>query len=660
MQIAKIAKWGPCQNLSDVCTFLGNIGICCIFIQNFSKHANPLVQLMHKGTPFKFSTVQAAMQDNLKKALLNSPALCSIDYTSDSPVILAVDTSPITIGFYLCQADPVNPQKHYFARFRSILLNDCKHCFSQPKLELYGLFCTLDKRLEMVHNWLTFFNQLGDISDRNYDLLTHYTVGFFIDNAGMWQHNNHSAHKCILYQNQHIKVIYAVHDDIRHCGYYATHALVTEQYWWPFLGHDIAWYVCSCHICQTRQTRQIAIPPVVATPTLLFTKMYMDTMHLLHSASYAYIVQGQCSLTNYLEFCMLWKETAQTLGNWIFQDVLCRWGTLVEIVSDNGKPFVAALGYLEKKYHINHICISSYNLHTNSIVECLHFDVCQALFKAADGNQHRWAQAAHSIFWSKHMTPQKCMGCSPYYTATGTHPILPFDIIEANYLLPPPDSLLATTNLIVQQAIALQKRAEDLVQLHNRVYKEHNCATACFEHDHAAIICNFSFKAGDLVFVCNTAIEKALNCKMCPHYTSPLVVVSRNRSSAYILCELNGTLLHSPFAAFCMLPYHVHEHIDIPDIEQHIDITVTRLREMEATYDPDPDNPDPGEHSLQDSGAVQEADAMPTRSMRTEDSQNFSGEEKYPLRTARRVLYHFGLLRIPESFRVRTVFTELS
>jgi hypothetical protein len=143
MQIAKIAKWGPCQNLSDVCTFLGNIGICCIFIQNFSKHANPLVQLMHKGTPFKFSTVQAAMQDNLKKALLNSPALCSIDYTSDSPVILAVDTSPITIGFYLCQADPVNPQKHYFAHFRSILLNDCKHCFSQPKLELYGLFCTL-------------------------------------------------------------------------------------------------------------------------------------------------------------------------------------------------------------------------------------------------------------------------------------------------------------------------------------------------------------------------------------------------------------------------------------------------------------------------------------------------------------------------------------
>jgi hypothetical protein len=56
-----------------------------------------------------------------------------------------------------------------------------------------------DKRLEMVHDWLTFFNQPGDISDHDYDVLTRYAVGFFIDDAGMWQHNNHSAHKRILY-----------------------------------------------------------------------------------------------------------------------------------------------------------------------------------------------------------------------------------------------------------------------------------------------------------------------------------------------------------------------------------------------------------------------------------------------------------------------------
>jgi hypothetical protein len=107
---------------------------------------------------------------------------------------------------------------------------------------------------------------------------------------------------------------------------------------------------------------------------------------------------------------MLQKETMQTLGNWIFQDVLCCWGTLVKIVSDNGKLFVAMLGYLEKKYHIKHICISRYNLCMNSIVECLHFNVHQALFKAANSNQCCWAQAAHSVFWSEVHDPTEVHG----------------------------------------------------------------------------------------------------------------------------------------------------------------------------------------------------------------------------------------------------------
>ena len=124
-----------------------------------------------------------------------------------------------------------------------------------------------------------------------------------------------------------------------------------------------------CHICQLQQTCQIAIPPIVATPALLFAKMYMDTMHLPHFSSFGYIIQGRCSLTHYPEFWMLRKETAQLLGDWIFQDILCHWGTLVEIISNNSKPFIAALGHLDKKYHIKHIRISGYNSHANGIVE---------------------------------------------------------------------------------------------------------------------------------------------------------------------------------------------------------------------------------------------------------------------------------------------------
>jgi hypothetical protein len=171
---------------------------------------------------------------------------------------------------------------------------------------------------------------------------------------------------------------------------------------------------------------------------------------------------------------------------------------------------------MEKKYHIKHIWISGYNSHINGLVEHLHFDVRQALFKVSGGAKGKWSQVAHFVFWSKHVTPRKRMGCFPYFAAKETHPILPLDIIEANYLLPPPGSLLFTTDLITRRTIALQKRQDDLACLKSCVHNARNQAAIRFKCDHFATICDFDFKHRDLVLVRNTAIEKVLNCKMCP------------------------------------------------------------------------------------------------------------------------------------------------
>ena len=110
-------------------------------------------------------------------------------------------------------------------------------------------------------------------------------------------------------------------------------------------------------------------------------------MHLPKSNGYKYIVQGRCSLLHYVEFRQLRVETAVTLGEWMFEDILCRWGAISEIVTDNGPQFIKALEYLRKKYHIHHIRISGYNSRANGIVERSHFDVRQALYKAVDGVQ---------------------------------------------------------------------------------------------------------------------------------------------------------------------------------------------------------------------------------------------------------------------------------
>jgi hypothetical protein len=74
---------------------------------------------------------------------------------------------------------------------------------------------------------------------------------------------------------------------------------------------------------------------------------------------------------------------------------------------------------------------------------------------------------------------------------------------------------------------------------------------------------------------------------MCPRYIGPLIVISRNYGGAYILAELDGTVLHQPIAAFRLLPYFARKNIPLPD--ELIDIDTAHLREMEKSIDTDGD-----------------------------------------------------------------------
>ena len=67
-----------------------------------------------------------------------------------------------------------------------------------------------------------------------------------------------------------------------------------QHFWWPCIKANIVWYLCTCHICQQQQTWQLLILPVVATLAGLFSKVYMDTMHLPAAGGFKYIVQQRC------------------------------------------------------------------------------------------------------------------------------------------------------------------------------------------------------------------------------------------------------------------------------------------------------------------------------------------------------------------------------
>ena len=183
--------------------------------------------------------------------------------------------------------------------------------------------CKADDRLHHVHKWFVSIRRPDDISNKVYAAFLRHCAHFFMKDDHLWKKDPQGHHKLVIEPNNCPAILVSAHDEAGHHGDFTTRAQIVDRFWWPNLAADVAWFVKTCHLCQLCQTCNILIPPVVATPAPLFAKMYMDTMHLPKSGGFKYLVQSRCSLTHYPEYCVLCTKTAKTIGDWIFDDILC-------------------------------------------------------------------------------------------------------------------------------------------------------------------------------------------------------------------------------------------------------------------------------------------------------------------------------------------------
>ena len=189
------------------------------------------------------------------------------------------------------------------------------------------------------------------------------------------------------------------------------------------------------------------------------------------ASGYHYLVQAHCSLMAWPEWCMLRAETGRTISTFIFKEILCCWGAVSEIVTDNGSAYVAALNWLVDKYGIHHIRISAYNSRANGVVEWQHHTIHNSLVKACSGDILKWLAHALHVFWADCVTMCRSTGFFPFYMVHGIKPILPFDLDLATFLIPDLTEPLPTAELIATHARQLEKQPEDLATIHNKILK---------------------------------------------------------------------------------------------------------------------------------------------------------------------------------------------
>ena len=684
-KVEKILKWPPLTSVKEVRGFLGLCGTVRIWIRNYSLIARPLTELVRKDEEFIWDERREEAFQTLKQLITTAPVLTPIDYTSENPIVLSVDSSKIAVGFILSQEDD-NGRKRP-ARYGSIPMNERESRYSQPKLELYGLFRALrayrlyligvkvlkvevdakyikgmlnepdlqpnatinrwiqgillfdftlvhvpadkfkgpdalsrrrladdehypdeddswldnialfaglppcpsatidavsyvvppsreDKVLIEIHRFLATLEIPEDLDPQQRRRFIKRATKFFIQHEQLYKRNGaNSPLRAIINLPTRYELLVQAHEQLGHKGEHAVFQTLHKRFYWPNMWNDVRKHVSSCLPCQLRSTIKPQIPLQISIPTTLFSKVYIDVMRMpLGNGGYTSLVTARDDLSGAAEGRALQSVDSESLQDFFWESLFCRYGAIQEVTTDNGSEVQGAFALLMKRYGLPQTKITPYNSRANGVVERGHYTIREALIrtcrqqskvkrKTKYSRKHEaevladWPKYVPLVYFADRITVRPTLHVSPFYVLHGTEPLLPFDLSEASFLSDNYRSGMSTEDLLVTRMIQLEKRDEDLQKVADTLQKYRLRSKEQFEKRFEARLCTGEYNPGDLVLVRNTSIEKSADRKHQPRYLGPYEIHRRTTHGSYVLKELNGVPIRYRIAAFRLLPY---------------------------------------------------------------------------------------------------------
>jgi hypothetical protein len=302
------------------------------------------------------------------------------------------------------------------------------------------------------------------------------------------------------------------------------------------------------------------VPITISTPSTLFQKVYVDVMYMPPHGGYHYIVAAKGDLTRITEARALQSISLESLANFFREQIYYRYGAVAQVTTDNGPEVQGAFDRLVKHLGIPQIRISPYNKHANGVVERGHYILREAIVKScrkdAEGKALNWPSQISQAVFADRITINSVTGYSPYYLLHGLHPLLPFDLFEATFLVEGFHSGMQTSDLLALRIRQLQKHNRDLEQASQVLRLSRLRSKEQFNRRFAKRLQKPSYPEGSLVLVRNNRHEDTLNkFKLYPRYLGPFEVVRKTAGGSYILKELDGALHQTHYAAFRLISY---------------------------------------------------------------------------------------------------------
>lgn len=181
-----------------------------------------------------------------------------------------------------------------------------------------------------------------------------------------------------------------------HAGVSRMYNNIRRYYYWPGIHVQVKNFVKKCGDCQRYKHSRPQTEPleITTTATSAFEKIFLDLVGPLEEDQEGnrYILTLQCDLSKYIEAYPIVNKEAVTVARALVENFVLRYGIPSEIVTDQGKEFMAKV-FKEtcRVLEIKKICSTAYHHETLGSLENSHKHLGAYLRIQISKNENSWS-----------------------------------------------------------------------------------------------------------------------------------------------------------------------------------------------------------------------------------------------------------------------------
>lgn len=223
-----------------------------------------------------------------------------------------------------------------------------------------------------------------------------------------------------------------------HYGIEKTLQKIQRRFRWPYMRRDVTNYVKSCDTCQRIKIGKKPKAPLVISnlSDKPFDKLYFDIVGPLPPSGeegYKYILSMCDCLSRFVVFRPMKDQTAETVAQAMFEEVICKFVIPKVIVTDNGANFVSKLiKGICKMLEVQQINTTPYHPQSN-LVERQHQSLANYLRAFVDKFPRSWHTLLPSAAYAHNITENRTTGMAPMELVFGFKPEMPSKLNNQRY-----------------------------------------------------------------------------------------------------------------------------------------------------------------------------------------------------------------------------------